>query len=301
LTIGLSPVIVRIAIRRGRDGQPQEGDRDTKMSNQVVLITGAGSGIGRAAVQLYAERGYGVVAVDINAARLAELAVPDDRVATLRGDVATAEANEKAVSLALSRFGRLDAVLLNAGIGGGGPLEARGAVENFDRIVAVNVRGVLLGIRSAVPAFRAAGGGAVVATSSVSGLRGDPGTWAYNASKAAVVNLVRALSIDYAAQNIRINAIAPGLTDTALTAGQVAHPDLGPFLTRRIPQQRWADPREQAEVLWFLTSPAASYITGATIPVDGGLSANGGILLPPALEQAAPAANSASHAHQARL
>lgn len=302
MTIGLSPVIVRIAIRRGRDGQPQEGDRDTKMSNQVVLITGAGSGIGRAAVQLYAERGYGVVAVDINAARLAELAVPDDRVATLRGDVATAEANEKAVSLALSRFGRLDAVLLNAGIGGGGPLEARGAVENFDRIVAVNVRGVLLGVRSAVPALRAAGGGAVVATASVSGLRGDPGTWAYNASKAAVVNLVRALSIDYAAQNIRINAIAPGLTATALTAGQVAHPDLGPFLTRRIPQQRWADPREQAEVLWFLTSPAASYITGATIPVDGGLSANGGILLPPALGQAAEhAAAKASHAQAAKL
>jgi meso-butanediol dehydrogenase / (S,S)-butanediol dehydrogenase / diacetyl reductase len=167
----------------------------------------------------------------------------------------------------------------------------------------VNLRGVLLGIRAAVPALRAAGGGAIVATSSVSGLRGDPGTWAYNASKAAVVNLVRALAVDFAAQNIRINAIAPGCTATGLTARQTADPDLGPFLTRRIPQGRWADPREQAEVLWFLTSTAASYITGATLPADGGLSPSGGILLPPALAPApasAPAQATAGEAAATR-
>jgi meso-butanediol dehydrogenase/(S,S)-butanediol dehydrogenase/diacetyl reductase len=124
------------------------------------------------------------------------------------------------------------------------------------------------------------GGGAIVAASSVSGLRGDPGTWAYNASKAAVINLVRALAIDYAAQNIRINAIAPGGTATALTSRHAADPDIDPFVTRRIPQQRWADPREQAEVLWFLTSPAASYITGATIPVDGAAERQRGNLAP---------------------
>lgn len=266
------------------------------MSNRVVLITGAASGIGRAAVELYAERGYSVVAVDINAATLARLTALGDRVATLRGDVALPETSEKAVRLAVTTFGRLDAAVLNAGIGGGGPLEAREAVRNFDRIIAVNLRGVLLGVRAAVPALRAAGGGAIVATSSVSGLRGDPGTWAYNASKAAVINLVRALAVDYAAQNIRINAIAPGGTATGLTARQTADPDLGPFLTRRIPQQRWADPREQAEVLWFLTSPAASYITGATVPVDGGLSANGGILLPPAPAQSPAPAPTPAHA-----
>jgi meso-butanediol dehydrogenase/(S,S)-butanediol dehydrogenase/diacetyl reductase len=257
------------------------------MTSRVVLITGAASGIGRAAVDLYAGRGYAVVAVDVAADGLAPLADLGP-VATLEGDVSTARANEEAVRLAVSRFGRLDAALLNAGRGGGGPLEGPNAVENFDRIIAVNLRGVLLGIRAAVPALRAAGGGAIVATSSVSGLRGDPGTWAYNASKAAVINLVRGLAIDYAAQNIRINAIAPGGTSTALTAAQVAHPELGPAVARRIPQQRWAEPREQAEVLWFLTSPAASYITGVTIPVDGGLSANGGILLPPPLMEQAP-------------
>ena len=169
-----------------------------------------------------------MIAVDIDADRLSTLAA-EGQVLTFAGDVATADANEEAVRLALSMFGRLDAAVLNAGIGGGGPLEGPSAVENFDRIIAVNLRGVLLGIRSVVPALRAAGGGAIVATSSVSGLRGDPGTWAYNASKAAVINLVRGLATDYAAQNIRINTIAPGLTSTALTAGQVGTRTSGRF------------------------------------------------------------------------
>ncbi|MEU6372853.1 SDR family oxidoreductase [Streptomyces sp. NPDC046909] len=242
----------------------------------VTLITGAASGIGEAAVRLYAGRGHRVVAVDVDEAGLARLDALDG-VVTLAGDVADEATNTGAVALALDRFGRLDAAVLNAGIGGAGPLESPGAIERFDRLFAVNVRSVALGIRAVVPALRAVGGGAIVATASVSGLRGDPGTWGYNATKAAVINLVRAAAVDYAAQRIRINAIAPGLTDTALTAG---HLDT-PALIERIPLHRWAGPDEQAEVLWFLTSPAASYITGVTVPVDGGLSANGGILPPP--------------------
>ena len=248
---------------------------------RVVLITGAASGIGRATAQLYTERGYRVVALDVDEAGLDKLTADAAADAFVVGDAADPAANEAAVDLAVTRFGRLDAAVLNAGIGGAGPLESDGALERFDRVLAVNVRGVAAGIRAAVPALRAAGGGAIVATSSVSGLRGDPGTWAYNATKAAIINLVRGLAVDYAAQDIRINAIAPGGTVTALTAGQVAHPVLGPEIAARIPAQRWADPREQAEAIWFLTSPAASYITGVVLPVDGGLSANGGILPPP--------------------
>jgi meso-butanediol dehydrogenase / (S,S)-butanediol dehydrogenase / diacetyl reductase len=247
------------------------------------VVTGAGSGIGLAAAQVYAERGFQVVAVDLDEQGLAKAGTIDG-VTTLAGDVASEETNEAFVALALERFGRLDALVLNAGIAGVGRLDSPRAIERFDRVIAVNLRSVVLGIRAALPAFRTSGGGAVVVTSSVSGLGGDPLSWAYNASKAGVINLVRGLAIDYAVENIRINAIAPGGAVTGLTAGVVAHPDLGPAVTRRIPLQRWSEPREQAEVIWFLTSPAASYVTGAVLPVDGGLSASTGIQPPPAAD-----------------
>jgi NAD(P)-dependent dehydrogenase (short-subunit alcohol dehydrogenase family) len=154
--------------------------------------------------------------------------------------------------------------------------------EALDAIHAVNVRGAALGIRAAVPALRAAGDGAVVVTASVAGLRGDPYTWAYNTTKAAAVNLVRSAALDYAYEGIRINAIAPGLTRTARTAAVREDAARAEDLTLRIPLGRWAEPREQAEVIWFLASPAASYITGVVLPSDGGLSASNGLFFPPA-------------------
>ncbi|CAO5166611.1 meso-butanediol dehydrogenase / (S,S)-butanediol dehydrogenase / diacetyl reductase [Frankia sp. AiPs1] len=257
------------------------------MPTGAVVVTGAAAGIGRASVELFAERGFGVVALDVSKKGLDGL--PEHpNVVTLAGDAADPAANDEAVALAVERFGRLDASVLNAGLGGTPPIEAPGAVERLDEIHAVNVRGLLLGIRSAAPALRAAGGGSIVVTASAAGLRGDPYTWAYNASKAAAINLVRAAALDYAYQNIRINAVAPGLTETPRTAGQRADPELSAALTRRIPLGRWAKPREQAEVIWFLTSPAASYITGAAIPVDGGLTASNGILLAPTYDGEPP-------------
>ncbi|ADP81124.1 SDR family NAD(P)-dependent oxidoreductase [Pseudofrankia inefficax] len=250
------------------------------MTASAVVVTGAAAGIGLATVELFAERGYGVVAVDPDADRLAELkAIPN--VVTLVGDASTEATNLDAVRLALDTFGRLAASVLNAGIGGAPPIEAPGAIEHLDRIHAVNVRGVALGIRAAAPALRAAGGGAIVVTASGAGLRGDPYTWAYNTTKAAAINLVRSAALDYGYQNIRINAIAPGMTATPRTAAVREHPSLYPAITRRIPLGRWGDPREQAKVIYFLATPESSYVTGAVLASDGGLTASNGFLLPP--------------------
>ncbi len=269
------------------DERPRVRERRVDMARGAVVVTGAAAGIGEATVELFAERGFGVVAVDVSEEGLAKLGTRDD-VVTLVGDVADPATNDAMVALAVERFGRLDAAVLNAGLGGAPPIEAAGAAESLDTIYAVNVRGLVLGIRAAAPALRAAGGGSIVVTSSGAGLRGDPYTWAYNTTKAAANNLVRSAALDYAFEGIRINAVAPGLTETPRTAGQRANPAFAAAVTRRVPLGRWAQPAEQAEVIYFLASPAASYITGAVIPVDGGLSASNGILLPPTYQGEPP-------------
>ncbi len=243
--------------------------------DKVAVVTGAASGIGRATTELFVERGYGVVAVDLDDSSLTWCA-NHERIVSFAGDIAEDSTNEAMVTAAVDRWGRLDVAILNAGVAGTRPFEADGAIERFDQVMAINVRGVALGIRYAAPAIRASGGGAIVATASTSGLRGDPGRWAYNTSKAAVINLVRAAALDYAAQGIRINAIAPGPTESGLTRKLIDLPDASDSMTRRVPMQRWGMAREIAEAMWFLASPAASFITGVTLPVDGGLSANAG-------------------------
>jgi len=243
----------------------------------ATIITGAGSGIGRATAERLLHGGASVVAVD---RRLSDLTWAGDgtRLATVTGDVTDEATNERSSDIALSRFGSISGAVFNAGIAVAGDLVDL-PIERFDEVMAVNVRAVALGLRAVVPHLTS--GDAVVVTASISGLAGDPGMWAYNASKAAAINLVRSAAIDLGPRGIRINAVCPGPTDTPLTAGLTANARFQQQMARRAPLQRWAQPEEIAAVIAFLLSDDASAVTGAAIPVDCGTTANNGQFDPP--------------------
>lgn len=269
---------------------PAVGVSDTSANSgahagRVALVTGAASGIGRAVVELIVSEGGSVVAVDLDDTRLAWAAERPD-IATVAGDVCAEDLNRTAVDTALARFGRLDAAVLNAGIPASGDLIEM-PIEQFDRAFAVNVRAVLLGIRAAVPAMRAnanvnanGSGGRICITASTSGIAADPNMWAYNATKAAAINLARGAAIDLGADNITVNAVCPGPTETGMTAGIQGNPQRYEGLRQVIPLQRWGRPEDVAAVIAFLVSPVAGFVTGAVVPVDGGVTANTGQFRP---------------------
>ena len=245
----------------------------------MAIVTGAGSGIGKATAELLAREGASVVAVDL---REDSLGWCDgaDRVVGATCDVTDDGANEALVAMAAEHFGGLDAVVLNAGVAVRGTIEAA-PMEDYDLAMNVNVRAVALGIRAAVPALRKRGGGAIAVTASTSGQRGDPGLWAYNASKAAVINLVRSAALDLGGDGIRVNAVCPGPTITGMTERLQRHPAEFEAMRRRIPRQQWATADEVAAVFGFLVGPEATAVTGTAVNADGGISANTGQFLPP--------------------
>ena len=220
-----------------------------------------------------------MVAIDRSASDLA-WAEPVDNIVCIEGDVSTEATNAAGVAAALDHFGRLDASVLNAGVASSGDLVNQ-PMDEFERSLAVNVRGVVLGVRAATPAMLATGQDpAFCVTASTSGLRGDPGMWSYNTAKGAVVNYVRSAALDLGPYGIRINAVAPGPTDTGMTTRLKEIPRAYEQLRQRMAVQRWATAEEVAQVISFLVSPAASIVTGAIVPADGGMSANTGQFLP---------------------
>jgi meso-butanediol dehydrogenase/(S,S)-butanediol dehydrogenase/diacetyl reductase len=250
--------------------------------SQVAIVTGAGTGIGQATAQMLHARGYNVVAADLNAEALAWTNGVEGLIGVV-ADVSVESDNEAMVNSALETFGGLDALVLNAGIARRTHWEAEDAVDAYDRIMSVNARGVVLGIRHAAPKMAERGGGAIVVVASTSGVRADPERFAYNASKAAAINLARAAALDWGVRGVRINVVAPGPTMTSIFQGGKLTPDHLAELTRNIPLQRLGTPEEQAEAICFLASPAASFITGAVLMCDGGVTANAGIFAPQAL------------------
>lgn len=249
-------------------------------TSHVAIVTGAGAGIGEAAARMLHDRGHSVIAADVSEETL-HWTDAVDGVTPFVGDVSQEDDNAAMVAAALDRFGRLDVLVLNAGIARRTHWTADDAVEVFDRIMAVNTRGVVLGIRHGAPAIAESGGGAIVVVGSTSGVRADPERFAYDASKAAAINAARAAALDWGVKGVRVNVMAPGPTMTAILQGGKITPEHLDELTRNIPMQRMGTPEEQAEAICFLASPAASFITGAVLMCDGGITAQAGIFPPP--------------------
>ncbi|HLK11523.1 MAG TPA: SDR family NAD(P)-dependent oxidoreductase [Candidatus Binatia bacterium] len=246
-----------------------------RFAGRVALVTGAASGIGAATARALAAEGAQVVVVDIDRERGTAVAAACGGELAVT-DVADGAALAAIVERAAASYGRLDVLVSNAFA------TVPGAIERLDpagweRTLAVTLTPAFTALRAALPHLRKRGG-AVVHVASISGLAGDRGLAAYNAAKAGVINLTRTAALEVAAAGVRVNAVCPGLVDTPALARVVARaPDHAAALRAAVPMGRLGRPEEIARAILFLASDEASYVTGTTLVVDGGLTAGTGI------------------------
>ncbi|MBX3026098.1 glucose 1-dehydrogenase [bacterium] len=267
-----------------------------RLDGKVAVITGGASGIGAATVKRFCAEGAAVVVADLNEAGghelVAAIAAGGGRATFQRVDVSREADVQAAMERAVATYGRLDAVFNNAGLGGAiGPLEET-SVEDWDRTQAVLLRGVFLGIKHAIPHLRAAGGGSIISTASVAGLRGGAGPHAYSAAKAGVVNLTRSAALELGKDLIRVNCICPGGIHTPLLTSRFpgGAEALTPLLAVLQPIPRAGYPEDIAAMALFLASDESSFVTGAAMVVDGGFTAGGSMIpmLPQPVEYVGP-------------
>lgn len=246
-----------------------------KLANKVALITGAGSGMGKSAALLFASEGAKVVAVDINEAQVqdtaAAITAKGGQALALRADVSKSEDVQRMVEETVVTWGAPTILYNNAGIEGEANFLANTDEDEFDRVVAINLRGVFLGMKYVLPHMVTAGGGSVINTASIAGLVAVRGGAAYAAAKAGVIALTRVAALEYGRYNIRVNAICPGAIETPMAQrirkGQPPNPKV---IERISVLGRMAEPEEIAKVALFLASDDASFATGAPFIIDGG-------------------------------
>ncbi|PTL79330.1 SDR family NAD(P)-dependent oxidoreductase [Vitiosangium sp. GDMCC 1.1324] len=252
-----------------------------RLGNKVAIITGGGSGIGAATAKLFVQEGAKVLIVGRNEAKLRKTLqeINHENISYTVADVSQVEDTKRYIRHAVERYGGIDVLVSNAGTEGPFQHIAEHSVEDFDQVIATNVRGVWLSIKHAFPELQKRGGGSIILTSSVVGVAGFPASSSYTASKHAIIGLARALAHDGAPFRIRVNAVCPGIVDNDMMVS--IHARLAPgaedqiksTLSARVPLKRYGASEEIARMNLFLASDESSYSTGGVYMADGGITA----------------------------
>jgi meso-butanediol dehydrogenase/(S,S)-butanediol dehydrogenase/diacetyl reductase len=253
-----------------------------KLAGRVAIVTAGGSGIGAATARRFAQEGASVVVADLSGRRAEEvtagITANGGKAVCIKMDAADPEGVQATIKLALDTYGRLDVMFNNAGLAEVGLLDET-SLESWNRVIAVTLTGVFLGMKYCLPIMRKQGKGAIINTASISGTGGDYGLSSYNAAKAGVINLTRSAAIENAKQNIRVNCVCPGAINTraAQILGKGREEEFRRLQAQAHPLGRMGEPEEIANTVLFLASDEASFITGAAIVVDGGVTAHTGL------------------------
>jgi NAD(P)-dependent dehydrogenase (short-subunit alcohol dehydrogenase family) len=261
--------------RRLKDKEKRNSSMNLSFENKVALITGAGSGMGLVTAQAFAAEGAAVVLADVNeaAARAAaeQLVAVGHKAIAVRCDVADEAQVQAMVELTVSAFGRLDAAFNNAGVQSPIAEVADATGEEFDRVTAINLRGVWSCMKYELLQMREQGSGAIVNNSSLGGLVGVAGRATYHAAKHGVLGLTKSAALEYASRGIRINAVCPGIIETPMVSGMlVSEPGAMEEMMKEVPIRRLGRPEEIAAAVLWLCSPGASFVIGHALVVDGG-------------------------------